>query len=112
MKKLFKTFLQFGLWIPIDHKSDPLPKTIYRMQVLFWIRKEVFELITRKTKENLKMKCDPNHKDPLSGQYCVKHSAVLDKEGKVVKTTQYRGSISLFKRHAVKGKIKTATQEG
>ena len=97
-----KNFLNFNLWIPVSKIENPLLQTIYRMQVLFWIKKNVYEPVTDEKKASLKMFSNPEHKEPMTGAYIIKHFNVLS-EGKRVKATQYRGSSTIYQRHAYKG---------
>ena len=92
-------FFCFKLWIPTAFKKDPLPNVEQRMQVFFWIKRKVYGKIPDNLKQHLKIRWNPEKKEPMTGDYLVKHGAVRDKDGKVVKSTRYRGSGLVYKRH-------------
>ena len=97
-------FLNFNLWLPIKTLANPLEQTIFRMRVFFWIKKTVFLPVKDEIKKQLRMRANPEFKEPMNDNYFVKHYAIMTAKGRQ-KITQYRGSSTLFLRHTVKGKV-------
>lgn len=97
--KYIKSFFSFGLWIPVKFYKDPLPKVLFRMQVFFWIKKSSFIPISEEIKKSLKKILPENEKPKkIKDGYLVLHSAVMTETDGVVKTTQFKGSGSIYKR--------------
>lgn len=108
-------FLNFKLWIPTAFKKDPLPNVEKRMQVFFWIKRKVYEPVSKEMKADLKIRWNPERKEPMQGNYLVKHYRAVSRKKvmvdgeeeiteKVVPVTQYKGSGIVYVRHAMRAK--------
>lgn len=98
--KYIKSFFSFGLWLPVKFYKDPMPKVLCRMQVFFWIKRSWYIPISNEIKESLKIKVLPENEKPrkIKDGYLALHSAIMTETDGVVKTTQFKGSGSIYKR--------------
>ena len=94
------TFFNFSLWIPTKKVECPLPVQKMRMQILFFIKKMVYQPISNEIKENLRTKHDPLFQKRAMGDYIVKHGMINTEKG-LEKVTIYKGDSLMYKRHAL-----------
>ena len=94
-----KRFFCLRLWIPVCKIEDPLERMVYRMQIFWWVKKSVYLPVSEEKKRSLKMISNPEKREPMNDEYFLKHKEVYDKDGGLVKATQYRGSSMKYLRH-------------
>ena len=89
-------------WIEVKKIPGVLKKTVFRREIFFWIRKEVFDFIPIERMNELRMKHYPAHlkAKPLKDGYLILHGKTFDADGNVVNFTRYKGSINYYKRHS------------
>ena len=95
-------FFYFKKWIPVKQVPGVLIKTKYRMQILFWITKDVYDSISVERMQELKMKHFPEHlrERGIKLGYYLMHGKTYDAEGNPVKYTRYKNSGAYYKRHS------------